>query len=214
MRILFEYNYLIATVALIVILLYHIYYFYQLRVNPLKVSLGLANHFRASWVRTIIIKNDPILAVQTIRNWIMSANFFASTAVLMSLASLSVAFNLPSSMHLKEAFHFFEYQNTTMWEIKWLILAGDLFFAFFNFTLSIRHYNHACFMISIPSGGQVEITPGLITRATNSGAFHNMLGMRGYYFTIPLVMWIFGPHMLLLGVAMLIIALYVLDHNI
>jgi uncharacterized membrane protein len=43
-------------------------------------------------------------------------------------------------------------------------------------------------------------------------AGHFTLGMRGYYFAVPLTLWLFGPIWLLLGGAGLTAALHRHDH--
>jgi len=46
------------------------------------------------------------------------------------------------------------------------------------------------------------------------GGLHYTLGMRGYYLTIPLALWLFGPLWLLVGTLLLIIILYQLDRGV
>lgn len=198
----------------LVVCLYHVYFMYQFHVNPRNVSLGMANYCRANWVKAVMNRRDGILAVQTMRNWIMSASFLASTAVLLSLGLLSIGHQLPEKIELIRGLKVIEVSTDMHWQAKWLILAGDLFFAFFNFTLTIRQYNHASFLITVTPEENDSANSELVIRTINRGALHNMLGMRAYYFTVPLVMWLFGPQSLLIGCLFLIVALSVLDHNL
>lgn len=46
------------------------------------------------------------------------------------------------------------------------------------------------------------------------GGLHYTLGMRGYYLTIPLALWLFGLLWLLVGTLLLIIILYRLDRGV
>ncbi len=84
-------------------------------------------------------------------------------------------------------------QSDVSWQFKWLALAADLFFAFFNFTLAIRHFNHVSFLIHLTPETDEIVTHEMIVRSINDGFLHNSFGMRCYYFTIPLVLWLFSP---------------------
>jgi uncharacterized membrane protein len=43
-----------------------------------------------------------------------------------------------------------------------------------------------------------------------AGRFYS-IGMRAFYYTVPLVFWLFGPHFMLVATAVLIAVLYRLD---
>jgi hypothetical protein len=43
-----------------------------------------------------------------------------------------------------------------------------------------------------------------ITKVLNHGAIHYTLGMRGFYFSVPLVLWFFGPLWMLTGSLVLV----------
>ena len=45
----------------------------------------------------------------------------------------------------------------------------------------------------------------------NSAGHYYTIGMRSYYFMVPLVFWLFGPHLMLLATLLLIFMLYRLD---
>jgi uncharacterized membrane protein len=203
---------LLVLAAFALLVMYHIHFYFALKRNPAKTSIGLTNQLRAAWVATMSRNIPDVIPVQTLRNQIMSASFLASTAVLLSLAMLHVAFTPPSEvLSVSHILHFLGDQDQALWRFKWLALAIDLFFAFFSFTLAIRHFNHASFMVNIPEQADPRVTQDLLTQTLNRGAIYNTMGMRGYYFTIPLIMWLFSPIWLLVGVVALVIILYFLD---
>ena len=37
------------------------------------------------------------------------------------------------------------------------------------------------------------------------------IGMRAYFFSVPLVFWLFGPHLMILATVVLIVVLYHVD---
>jgi uncharacterized membrane protein len=94
-----------------------------------------------------------------------------------------------------------------------LILIVAFFFAFFNFTLSIRYYNHASFAINIPPSNDPIVTYDNVANIINHGHIHYTLGMRGYYLAVPFTLWLFGPAWMLMGSIVLIGVLYKLDRT-
>ncbi|GBC62427.1 DUF599 domain-containing protein [Desulfonema ishimotonii] len=200
--------------AFLVLFFYHFHYARRVRSAPTKTSLGMANHLRQKWVRSIMSENRDILGVQTLRNWVMASTFLASTAVLIDMSILSVAFRPTEKMvMISQTLNFIGSESEMLWLFKLMTLTVNFFFAFFNFTLSIRYYNHAGFMIDIPNEDP-ELTDGAVTEVINRGALHYFLGMRGYYLAVPLTLWLFGPLWLLAGAVILITVLHKLDRTI
>ena len=55
------------------------------------------------------------------------------------------------------------------------------------------------------------ITPAHVaTHLNRAGHFYSM-GMRAYYFLVPLVFWLFGPHFMLVSTIVLLMVLYRID---
>ena len=52
-----------------------------------------------------------------------------------------------------------------------------------------------------------------IAAVLNHGALHYTLGMRGFYLSIPIALWLFGPLWMLGGTVVLIGVLYKLDRE-
>jgi len=96
--------------------------------------------------------------------------------------------------------------------LKLILLIGDFLATFFSFSLCLRYYNYVALTINTPTTQDedqiVTLSAGYLERAAN----HFTLGMRGYYFAIPLILWLFGPIWLLAGAAVLTVALYRHDH--
>ena len=95
-----------------------------------------------------------------------------------------------------------------------MLLGADFMYAFFNFTLAVRYYNHTGFMINLPTDDTTEIKVEDVVDILNRGGTHYTLGLRGYYLAIPLALWLFGPLWLLGGTVLLIISLYRLDRGV
>ena len=84
---------------------------------------------------------------------------------------------------------------------------------FFNFTLAIRYYNHAGFMINTFEHNDATVSEEAVTQVVNHGALHYTIGMRGFYLSVPLALWLFGPVWMLAGSLVLITVLYRLDRE-
>ena len=77
--------------AFFLLALYHLHWLYLIYKKPLTTSVGITNHLRGHWVEYIMAERQDILAVQTLRNWVMASSFLASTGIIICLGLLSVA---------------------------------------------------------------------------------------------------------------------------
>jgi uncharacterized membrane protein len=197
-----------------VLFFYHLRLYREVRDNPLATAIGLTNHARRAWVQSIVDKKRDILAIQTLRNWVMASTFLASTAILISLGVVAAAFRTEITSSATQTLNVFGHPSETLWIIKLFVLSALFFYAFFNFTLSIRYYNHASLLINVPQDLEPASTVVTITLALNQGALHYTLGMRGFYLSIPLGLWLLGPIWMLGGSVLIVFILYRLDRKV
>lgn len=202
---------IITILGFLILAVYLVYLTLKVRREPLKTSIGITRHLRREWVHTVMAERRDVLGVQTLRNQMMAASFLASTAILISLGLLGAVFNIDRFEKLSQALNLVGTRSESVILIKLLFLIILFFFAFFNFTLSIRYYNHAGFGISIPEKPDPLFNPEFISEILHNGSRHYSLGMRGYYLAIPLTLSLFGPTWLLLGSAVLVGVLYRID---
>ena len=204
---------IIVVLAASVITAYHAHLYIKVRRDPLKTAIGITNHARQMWVKGVIRDKRDIMAVQTMRNQVMAATFLASTAILISLGLFSAAFRSGVFSEISHALNLLGTKTETLWMFK-LMLLGILFFVtFFNFTLAIRYYNHASFMINTFEQNDETVSGESVTKVINHAALHYTIGMRGFYLSIPLALWLFGPIWMLAGSLVLIAVLYRLDRE-
>jgi uncharacterized membrane protein len=196
----------------VVLTTYHIYWLYQVRKVPLQTYRGVTRHLRKVWVESVIKEKRDILSVQTLRNWIMASSFLASTAMIIGLGLLSLLFR-PD--HITEVP--FDFTQTfshmkNLFMVKLLVLMVHFFFAFFSFTLSIRYLNQINFMINVPVECDPFLSTDFIAKTLDTGMLHYTLGMRAFYLSVVVVLWLFGPVWMFLGSLVLTFVLYQLDH--
>ena len=208
----FEYG--IGPAAISLLVAYHVYLFLKTRRRPTSTSLGLAGRTRALWVQSVMKHNKDILAVQTLRNWTMASTFLASTAILIGLGIFNLALTADRQGELSLLIGPLSIDHPALWTTKLVLLGLDFLIVFFNFTLAVRYYNHTGFMINLPvyEPGSASIED--VIKILDRGGTHYTLGMRGYYLSIPLALWLFGPLWLLTGTLLLIAVLYRLDRGV
>ncbi len=196
----------------VVLTTYHAYWFYQIRRAPLRTYRGITKHLRRAWVESVIAEKRDILSVQTLRNWVMAASFLASTAMIIGLGLLSFLFKPEhvSEMPFDPTLIFSRMHNLFM--VKLMVLMVHFFFAFFSFTLSIRYMNQINFMINVPLDCDPLLTPEFIANTLDTGMVHYTMGMRAFYLSVVVTLWLFGPVWMFLGSMVLIYVLYKLDH--
>ena len=209
---LFEYG--LSPAALLMLVLYHLHLYRKMRHDPLSTSQGLARRTRELWVHTIMDGQKDILAVQTLRNWTMAATFLASAAILIGLGIFNLALTADKQGELSLLVGPLASGHPGLWLGKLVLLGVDFLFAFFNFTLAVRYYNHTSFMINLPCNADTEINVEDVIQILERGGTHYMFGMRAYYMTIPLALWLFGPLWLMAGTLLMIASLYRLDRGV
>ncbi|CAH9017886.1 DUF599 domain-containing protein [Candidatus Nitrosacidococcus sp. I8] len=204
-------DYGFTVLAAIILSGYHIWLLWKTRHQPLSTAIGLSRRIRKIWVKQIIAENQALLAIQTLRNWTMAATLLSSTAILIALGILNVAFMTKGQPDLAKIIDYFGYSSNRFWFLKLVTLSSNFFFAFFNFILAIRYYNHVGFIITVSGHQESGISVESVIKIFQRGADHYTLGMRGYYFSIPLSLWLFGSIWLFVGSLLLIAILFRLD---
>jgi uncharacterized membrane protein len=207
-------SYDLISLALSVILLaaYHVYLKYKISQNPAYTVQAVNVMARTIWVETIMQEGKDILAVQTLRNSTMAATFLASTAVLLIIGVLTLTGRGNEFSDSWHALNIIGARHTELLLTKLLLMLLDLFVAFFSFSMSIRLYNHVGFMINVPLKRRHKIINAqhVAIHLNRAGKYYS-IGMRAYYFLLPQVFWLFGPHFMLAASIGLIFVLYHID---
>ena len=203
----------LAGAALALLVAYHWRLWVATRKQPESTAMGRHRQLRAAWVQAMRSGENYLVVVQTLRNWIMAANFLASTAILLSIGLLGVVLTTDKLSSFAHELNLFGSDDERILLLKSLLLVVDFLGAFFNFSLAIRSFIHAGFAAGIKSSSStasmLEVDLGEIER----GALHYTLGMRGFYLAIPLTLWFFGPAWMLAGAVGLVVVLTFVDRT-
>ncbi len=202
-------DFLVFLISGLLLLIYYLYLIRRTRRAPESSVHVLNVKVRERWVEMVMnTANMEILAVQTLRNSVMAANFMASTSILLIIGALNLSEKIGQwalSWHpFGQAYVF----STVLWQIKLGLLLLDFFAAFFCFSMAIRFYNHAGYMINLKNGeGLHQQTCAYLNRA---GSYYTF-GTRAFFFSLPILLWFFGPHFMVLATFILIAGLAMLD---
>lgn len=209
----FETDLVAFTLSAALVVAYYGFLNLKVRANPTYTIHGVNALARSLWVEHIMRNaSKDVMAVQTLRNFIMGSSLMASTAALLVIGTLTLtgqAENISQSWHalsLKGSF------ATELWIIKVMFLLLDFIVAFFAFAMSVRLSNHVVFMVNVPEhDAHHNLSPKAVARRLQRAGNMFAVGMRAFFFAVPLVFWLFGPYFLLASSIGLVIALYHLD---
>lgn len=202
-------------VCVVLVLLYQRRLLRRIRENPALTVQGMNEQARAAWVERVMREERDLhtMAVQTFRNSTMAATLLASTAVLLIFGILNLLANADKLEHVLAGVNSWGSREPGMWLFKLMLLIVDFFVAFFSFSLAVRGYHHVGYLINVPVGAQDHgVTVQKVAGVLNRVSRYYSIGMRTYYFSVPLVLWLFGPAWMAVATIALLVVLNHLDH--
>ncbi|MDD5578319.1 MAG: DUF599 domain-containing protein [Methylobacter sp.] len=207
------YDIIALSVSCLLILSYYLYLGRRTRRMPGSSVHALNARIRERWVDRIMSNADmEILAVQTLRNSVMAANFMASTAVLLIIGTLNLSEKIGQWTMDWHPYALAYTVSSELWKIKMGILLLDFSIAFYCFSMAIRFFNHVGYMINAPGDAAIgkehyKQTCAYLNRA---GSCY-MVGTRTFFLSLPIILWFLGPYFLMLATLILIAGLAILD---
>jgi uncharacterized membrane protein len=195
--------------------LYYLWLRNKVKVNPTYTIHGVNQLARSLWVANVMSNaSKDIMAVQTLRNFIMGASLMASTATLLIIGTLTLSGQAES---ISRSWHVLDIGGThaaELWIVKVLFLLVDFIVAFFAFVMSVRLVNQVVFMINAPgAAAHHNLTPTAVANRLNRAGNMFATGTRAFFFAVPLVFWLFGPVFLVVATLGLIVTLVHLDRS-
>lgn len=142
-----EWASLAATV--VVSLAYFLWSYWLSPDDPDRLVQARHARFRRDWLSAIRDESGAgILAVQTIRNSLMSASFLASSLMLALMAAFNFTTETFRGLHV--AGQAPVGPGTVLLVAKAVLLIMTLAFAFAAFVLAVRLYHHVGYMVVLP----------------------------------------------------------------
>lgn len=201
------------TISCLLILAYYLYLGWRTRRVPDSSVHALNARIRERWVAMVISQGTMgILAVQTLRNSVMAANFMASTSILLIIGTLNLSGKI-GQWALAWHPNVLAYTvSSELWQIKLGLLLLDFSIAFYCFSMAIRFFNHVGYMINLPEDESTDDGLSIQTCAyLNRAGSYYTFGTRTFFFSLPIILWFFGPYFLVLATLVLIGGLAMLD---
>ena len=140
----------------------------------------------------------------------MASTLLATTAItLSSLIGVFVSSTSSSGNTASEII----YGNKTsiLSSIKYFTILLCFLVAFLCNVQSIRYYAHVSFLVTLPTSKGNTNYIEYVARNLNRGSFFWSLGLRAFYLSFPLFLWIFGPILMFVCCCTMSFLLYFLD---
>ncbi|MEO5377906.1 MAG: DUF599 domain-containing protein [Magnetococcus sp. DMHC-6] len=206
-------------ISIFVIVSYHTYLTVMKKHPREKSVYSVEMQAREQWVENMMQQSSQgILAVQTLRNAIMSAIFLASSSILpivgilnLSMKEDSLGVSLAPSQLVDLFYSVGHLTPRDVIGIKLLALLIDFFWAFFCFCLAIGLYKQVGFLVNTGKNGVVVINKHYVAELLHRGEHYYNRGVRFCFFSVPLIFWMFGPDFMLAATIVLIYSLYRID---
>lgn len=183
--------------------------------RPNRAKRGLLNIFYMQWVERVAHPEDSMLAVQTMRNLIMSVTFFSSALLILMGVLVGTSSGLMGLMDFTTA------EPIEISQCKTLLLFSVLLFSLSMFLLSLRQIVRFSILISIPLESVQQAVRGkrnvdasnlrttTFLKATNFFTFGN----RGIYYGVAVMLWFIGP-LVFMGATVIITSLLIVYNDI
>lgn len=183
-------NALAASATLLVLVAYEVSSAVAQRRRPERMARTAHASLREDWFAAVSAKGgSEILAVQTLRNSMMSATMTASTAVLGLMGTVTLA---APSLHAS-----LDDAGTSSFTPRLameLVLLGLLFASLVASAMAVRYYNHAGFVVGMPleSDTRQRWAPAGTMYVRRAGLLYGW-GLRQLMLVAPVVAFLLHP---------------------
>lgn len=174
-----------------VLLLYEVLLVLLQRRRPERLARARHASLREDWFLAVSAQpGSEVLAVQTLRNSLMSATMLASTAALALMGTVTLA--APSLHASFEAAHGLSAVSPQL--VLELALLALLFASLVSTMLAVRFFNHAGFIGGMPvdSEARKRWAPAGVRYVRRAGVLYGV-GLRQLVLTVPVVAAILLP---------------------
>ncbi|XP_021638262.1 uncharacterized protein LOC110633801 [Hevea brasiliensis] len=205
-------DYVLVPMGMLVMAIYHSWLLFTILKYPRRTVIGINAESRHQWVHAMMtdsLKNG-VLAVQTIRNSIMASTLLATTAITLS-SLISVFVSSTSNSGNTTSKLVYGNKSSIVSSIKYFSILLCFLVAFLCNVQSIRYYAHVSFLATVPTSVRKKDSIEYVARNLNRGSFFWSLGLRAFYVSFPLFLWIFGPIPMFVCCLMMSFVLYFLD---
>lgn len=177
------------------------------RRSPMFTIQAYNETLRCAWASRIQANGESLLGVQTIRNASFGATFFANTAILLMMGTLTLSTQTDKIQAFSHTLPNM-IAHASLVSTKIILLLSLFFIAFICFAQSIRFFSHISFMLGLPAHACPLRD---ITTHLNHGWAYHSLGMKAYYYAIPFAFGLFSDLLMVMSSIALVGFMYQLD---
>ena len=180
------------------------------RRSPQSTARSSHALLRSEWVEALSHQaGSEILAVQTLRNSLMSATIAASTAALALMGGLSLLATMTVRTGALQA-----PQPLSVRLVLELLLLATLFASYVCSAMAMRYFNHAGFVMSLPVGSEQrkQREPMAADYVRRAGLLYSW-GLRLFLFVAPVVAGLVSPYAMPFAAVGLVFVLAMFDRG-
>lgn len=181
-----------AGLTLAVLVLYEIWFALARRSRPQQLARSAHVSLREDWFDAVSqVPGSEVLAVQTLRNSLMSASMTASTAVLGLMGTVTLSASSLGASIASDGAGQFAFTPRLALE---LILLALLFASLVSSVMAVRYYNHAGFVGAMPVGSDARLRWHAIgsSHLRRAGILYSW-SLRNLVLVVPAVAFILHP---------------------
>jgi uncharacterized membrane protein len=185
-------SWLAALLTIGVVALYEIWFALAQRLRPHDLGRTAHASLRADWFDAVSAHpGSEVLAVQTLRNSVMSSSMIASTAVLGLMGTITLSASSLNTTFAAQAAGAPAFTPRLALE---LILLAFLFASLACSVMSVRYYNHAGFVGGMPVGSEARRrwNPVGAAHVRRAGILYSW-SLRNLVLVVPAVAFILHP---------------------
>ncbi|GMY25712.1 hypothetical protein FCV25MIE_20954 [Fagus crenata] len=191
---------------------YHAYLWHNFKKKPFTTSIGINELRMRAWFLDIQQGDDKkgMLAVQSLRNTLMATTSTASITILFNMALAALTNNSYKASRDLFDNQIFGLQSDGMFALNFGSASLLLLLSFLCSSMSIGHLIDANFLIN----ASAEFAcPGHTQTVLERGFLLALIGNRVLCITLPLLLWMLGPVLVVLSSMALVWLLYELDFS-
>ncbi|MGC4062550.1 MAG: DUF599 domain-containing protein [Aquabacterium sp.] len=177
------------------------------RAHPPQISRSAHMLLRRQWVQALSTQpGSEILAVQALRNSLMSSTITASTAAIMLMGCMTLAASSGTALMRPLL------QGALDGGLKLPLMLATLFATYVCSAMSMRYFNHAGFVMSLPVGSDTRqhYEPMCLEYVRRGGVLYGW-GLRCFLFIAPLITGLIMPLLMPVTALMLMALLRIFD---
>ncbi len=196
-----------AALTIAVLAVYEIWFALAQRRHPGRLARSAHAGLREDWFAAVSQQpGSEVLAVQTLRNSLMSASMMASTAVLGLMGTVTLS---ASSFNTHLGGGAFEFTPRLVLE---LILLALLFASLVSSVMAVRYYNHAGYVGAMPVGSEARRRWNAIgsSHLRRAGVLYSW-SLRNLVLVVPAVAFILHPAAGPVAAVLVVVVLYGFD---